>query len=79
MPLLFKDGGRDDLICIYEIHVYSDSTVGMSLRKSMIFLYSLGSLDNEAEGYMLNGKGRDVFNTCPLDDCSERSGEKTNV
>lgn len=61
------------------MHVYSDSAVGMSLGKSMIFLYSLRSLDNEPEGYMLNGKGRDLFNTCPLDDCSEHSGGKANV
>lgn len=45
----------------------------------MIFWYSLGSLDNEAEGHMLNGKGRDVINTCPLADCSEYSGGKTNM
>lgn len=79
MPLVLQEGGRDYFISIYEIHVYSDSTVGMSLRKSMIFWYSLGSLDNEAEGHMLNGKGRDVINTCPLADCSEYSGGKTNM
>lgn len=78
MSLLLQEGGGDDFIGIYEVHEYSDSTVGMSLRKPMI-LYLLGGLDNKAEGHMLNGKGRDIVNSCPFADCSECSGVKTNV
>jgi len=41
-----------------------------------MILYSLGGLDDKAEGHMLNGKGRDIINSCPFADRKERSGQK---
>lgn len=56
--IVLRESSGGDFIDIYEVHEYSDSTVGMSLRKAMV-LYSLWGLNNKAEGHVLNEKGRE--------------------
>lgn len=36
-----RESGGDDFIDIYEAREYSDSTVGKSLRKPMIFAFTV--------------------------------------
>lgn len=39
--IIFEESSGDDFSDIYEAREYSDSTVGMSLRKLMIFAFTV--------------------------------------